>query len=167
MKNRGGKYKGTRPRIGAMRRLARARYKLRPQQARGDFNDLVPKDDWDGPLMADFALGYSILGGFMPKIYLYCIHGKQKQFYGFALAEDGNCLAEHLSSTIEFSKSDMGLYDDDWSGKREKYAKHYPNGYELEWIDDDKLESHKEFQVAFAKNKAPAADSDSGGKYGN
>lgn len=103
----------------------------------------------------------------MPKIYLFCVCSGRGWFNGYALAEDGHVLNCHLSSSARFSKGDMGLYDDDWSGKRNNYAAHYPDGYELEWIDEDKLESHEGFQVAFAKNKALAANSDSGGKHGD
>ncbi len=50
-----------------------------------------------------------------------------------ALAEDGTCLAGHLSSSIGFAKHDIGITSK-W--KHEIYEKHYPNGYELVWIDD-------------------------------
>ena len=92
-----------------------------------------------------------------PKIYLYClamrmgsgrVHGSTPggDVFGYALAEDGKCLAQHLSSSVSFSKHDMGLTSD-WKHE------HYPDGYELEWIDEDKLDAHEGFKAAFQKNQ--------------
>lgn len=69
------------------------------------------------------------------KIYLTCFDGgfRRGDVIGYALGEDGQGLASHLSSGIEWSKHDMGLTSD-W--KHDHYEKIYPNGYELIWIDD-------------------------------
>lgn len=86
------------------------------------------------------------------KIYLACFPyhwGSHDDVIGNALAEDGTGLASHLSSSIDFSKHDMGLTSD-W--KHDTYAKHYPNGYELEWVDDPA--THEGWQKALALNKA-------------
>ena len=98
----------------------------------------------------------------MAKIYLYClamnsgsgiVHGSTVggDVVGFALAEDGNLLATHCSSSPDFSKHDMGLTSD-W--KHDDYNEHYPDGYEVEWIDEPNLDNHAGFQDAFAKNQA-------------
>jgi len=68
---------------------------------------------------------------------------------GFALAEDGEGLASHLSSSIDFSKHDMGLTSN-W--KHNVYEKLYPGGFELVWID--KPETDERWQAALALNKA-------------
>lgn len=69
------------------------------------------------------------------KIYLTCFPGgfRSGDVMGYALGEDGQGLASHLSSNEAFSKHDMGLTSD-W--KHDHYAKVYPEGYELFWIDD-------------------------------
>lgn len=85
------------------------------------------------------------------KIYLACFPynwGGHSDVWGNALAEDGQGLASHLSSNIDFAKHDMGLTSD-W--KHDHYAKCYPDGYELEWVDDP--ENHKGWQKALALNK--------------
>lgn len=73
----------------------------------------------------------------MVKIYLTCFPfnwGRDRQdVEGCALGEDGQGLATHLSSNIDWSKHDMGLTSD-W--KHDHYAKVYPEGYELVWIDN-------------------------------
>lgn len=67
---------------------------------------------------------------------------------GCALAENGHCLAEHLSSSVSFAKHDMGLTSD-W--KHEYYTAHAPDGYELEWVDEPKADAR--WQAALALNK--------------
>jgi len=85
------------------------------------------------------------------KIYLACLPAclRDDDVVGFALAEDGFCLASHLSSSISFSKHDMGLTGN-W--KHDVYAEYYPNGFELVWIDSP--ETDERWQKALALNKA-------------
>ena len=63
------------------------------------------------------------------------VHGSRRggDVLGCALADDGTGLANHLSSSVEFAKHDMGLTSD-W--KHDYYREHAPNGFELEWVDD-------------------------------
>lgn len=86
----------------------------------------------------------------MKKIYLYCvaIHTGRGDVMGYALAEDGKCLASHLSSNEDFSKHDLGL-NSDW--KHDKYNSYYPDGFELEWVDDP--DNHEGWKKAFHLNK--------------
>lgn len=58
---------------------------------------------------------------------------------GRAFSEDGELLAFHCSSSVNWSKHDMGLISD-W--KHGIYKEKYPDGYELEWIDYEDLETH-------------------------
>lgn len=69
------------------------------------------------------------------KIYLTCFPGgfREGDVIGYALGEDGQGLASHLSSSVNFSKHDMGLTSD-W--KHDHYKTCYPDGYELVWLDD-------------------------------
>ncbi len=70
------------------------------------------------------------------KIYLACFPAAgwdRGDVIGYALGEDGQELASHLSSGIEWSKHDMGLTS---TWKHDHYASVYPDGYELVWIDD-------------------------------
>ena len=96
----------------------------------------------------------------MNKIYLYCVplgtgsgtvQGSTVggDVMGYALAEDGTGLGSHLSSSEYFSKHDMGLTSD-WHHK--DYKEHYPNGYEVEWIDYENLGAHTGFQRSLKIN---------------
>jgi hypothetical protein len=51
-----------------------------------------------------------------------------------AIAEDGTYLAGHICSHHGFAAHDMGIDPDGW--KRDTYAKHYPQGFEVVWIED-------------------------------
>ncbi len=86
------------------------------------------------------------------KIYLACFK-EGRSVIGYALAEDGTGLASHLSSHKGYSKHDMGLTSD-W--KHDTYAKHYPDDYELEWVDNP--ESHKGWLAAIKLNKAKSEE---------
>jgi hypothetical protein len=70
------------------------------------------------------------------KIYLACFPASnwgKDNVIGYAIAENGEGLASHLSSNIAFSKHDMGLTSN-W--KHDHYTKCFPEGYDLIWIDN-------------------------------
>jgi len=89
------------------------------------------------------------------KIYLACFGGgfRASEVIGYALGEDGQGLASHISSNVAFSKLDMGLTSD-W--KHEHYAKVYPDGYELIWIDEP--DTDERWLKAIELNKARPKD---------
>lgn len=93
------------------------------------------------------------------KIYLACfatgtgsgmVNGSTKggDVTGYALAEDGICIASHLSSNVYFSKHDLGLTSN-WN--HENYDKHYPKGYELIWVEQPEDDSR--WQAAMVLNQ--------------
>lgn len=49
-----------------------------------------------------------------------------------ALSEDGHFLASRTSSDLYWAKHDIGITSD-W--KHEYYKEHYPDGYDLVWLD--------------------------------
>jgi hypothetical protein len=64
----------------------------------------------------------------------------------FAMAEDGAGLASHFCSA-GWARHDMGFGGSTW--KHEHYNAHYPNGWELEWVDD--FDSHEGLKAAIAR----------------
>lgn len=98
----------------------------------------------------------------MNKIYLFAVPTGRNSYgvirdaeitgdtIGYALAEDGECLASHWSSGVNWSKHDMGLTSD-W--KHDIYAKKYPDGYDLVWIDYGDLDNHEDCQKAYQLNQ--------------
>jgi hypothetical protein len=63
-----------------------------------------------------------------------------------AIDEDGEVLAGHLSSSVEWAKRDI-----EHPTKLEVYAKKHPSGYVLEWVDD--IDRHEGIQKAFVRNR--------------
>lgn len=71
----------------------------------------------------------------MPKIYVF-VNGRfaNGDVISQAIAEDGTPLGSHLSSNESFAKHDMGITS---TWKHEHYAAHYPDGFDVVWVDDE------------------------------
>ena len=88
-----------------------------------------------------------------PRIYVFVeSHFASGDVGSYALADDGEFLAGHVSSNVSWAKHDMGLHGD-W--KHDKYAAHYPGGYELEWVDNP--DEHGGLNAAYQKYLAKHA----------
>lgn len=87
----------------------------------------------------------------LPKIYLFISCGYESCLNGWAMAEDGNMLAMHVSSSESWAMHALGLCSD---RKHDKYKQYYPNGYELEWIDNAYIITHAGLQAALILNQA-------------
>lgn len=82
----------------------------------------------------------------MSKIFIWCSPaGILNDVIGYALAEDGTDLAYHVSSNVSWCKHDMGITSD-WH--HEEYKKHYPDGFELVWVENPA--NDERFKTAFA-----------------
>ena len=88
-----------------------------------------------------------------PKIYVLCNSCAPQWHAAMAMAEDGTCLAAHVCSSHGFIPHDMGIDEDGW--KRDLYAKHYPGGFEVEWVE--KPREHAGLMAAYALNQAARA----------
>lgn len=93
----------------------------------------------------------------LPKIYVFCnqngCDGRGDWHNGMALAEDGTALAGHVSSSHSFLKSDLGNSRLGFSGfTRDEYDKHYPDGYEVVWLEGDEVAPTVK-PIAALKNK--------------
>lgn len=80
----------------------------------------------------------------LPIIYVFCnskgCTGRGDWHNGIAVAEDGTALAGHVSSNHEFIKADLGNHRLGYRGfVRNEYDKHYPDGYEVKWIEGDEI----------------------------
>ena len=80
-----------------------------------------------------------------PKIYLFCTPCGKYGLCAKALAEDGTKLGGHLSSNEKFAKHDIGLTS---TWHHDDYQKYYPDGYEVEWVDQKDFETHEGFRQA-------------------
>jgi hypothetical protein len=97
-----------------------------------------------------------------PRIYCWINSGAGTEWVmSVALAEDGACLGQHCSSSDGFARMDIGYVEPlgPVSGpgqeKRRRFAEHYPDGYELVWVDDPL--HHEGLGAAYALNQAQRA----------
>lgn len=75
-----------------------------------------------------------------PTIYVFCntkCNGRGDWHSMVAVTEDGECLAGHICSSHVYAANDMGINEDGW--KRDIYAKKYPDGFTVRWIEGDEL----------------------------
>lgn len=57
-------------------------------------------------------------------------------YVGAAIAEDGTILpVSHCSSSVSRARRDMGA-DGHCTWKHDVYAAHYPDGFEVEWVEN-------------------------------
>ncbi len=68
-----------------------------------------------------------------------------------ALAENGICLASHISSSVAFAQQDIGVTS---TRKHEVYRKFFPKGFEMIWVDDPG--NHPGVQAALELNRSLA-----------
>jgi len=93
----------------------------------------------------------------MKKIYVFC-NGCSPDWHSFvAVGEDGKVLAGHICSHHGYARHDMGVDEDGW--KRDIYAKHYPDGFKVEYVEvrgKEDIDSHAGLSAALAKAEEPA-----------
>jgi hypothetical protein len=66
-----------------------------------------------------------------------------------AIAQDGTVLASHVCSDHGYARHDMGFTG---SWKHDAYNEHYPDGWELEMVEDAKPGEHTGLDEAFRLN---------------
>jgi hypothetical protein len=89
------------------------------------------------------------------KIYVWINQVVAGNHIAYALSEDGTTLTSHVSSNPDWAKHDMGITGD-W--KHDIYAKHYPDGYKLEWVDDNDVTTHPGLLAAVALARSKKQD---------
>lgn len=93
-----------------------------------------------------------------PKIYVFCntrCGGRGDWHSMVAIAEDGTGLAGHICSSHRWAFHDMGIDPEGW--KRDIYAKHYPEGFEVCWVGSEEIDSHEGLRRAFALHEQKTA----------
>jgi hypothetical protein len=88
-----------------------------------------------------------------PKIYCYALPWTNGDVMAVSIAEDGTELALHQSSNVQWAKHDLGYERSKW--RHEAYENHYPDGFELEWVDD--VTGHEGLQAALERHRAKPA----------
>ena len=84
-----------------------------------------------------------------PKIFVWCNRCEPEWHSASAMAEDGTALGGHICSSHSFIAHDMGINENGW--KRDIYAEHYPDGFEVVWVEDPK--HHAGLDAAYKLNQ--------------
>ena len=88
-----------------------------------------------------------------PKVYVFSGVKDGGEGACFALAEDGTLLGSHFCTHEGFAKQDLGMVEGIREDRREDYAKHYPDGYTMEFVAAKDYEAHEELNKAMKLNK--------------
>lgn len=92
-----------------------------------------------------------------PRIYCFINSNEPGWIASVSMAEDGNCLAQHVSSTVGYAVQDSGFSVTPGSRapgnkKRETFLAHYPDGYVLEWVEDARPGNCAGLDAAYKRN---------------
>lgn len=74
----------------------------------------------------------------------------------YAIAEDGTVLGSHWCSHEGYVPYDLGVEAGHRPDRHEGYAKHYPSGYEMEFVQAADVKKHKGLARAFELNAEQA-----------
>jgi hypothetical protein len=88
----------------------------------------------------------------LPKIYGFNNGGSSGWYHAVLLAEDGNCLGEHICSHECYMPHDLGILKGSRSDRHADFQKHYPDGYVMEFVSSNDVETHDGLQRAFKLN---------------
>lgn len=89
-----------------------------------------------------------------PKIYVFSVMEDGGDGLCYAMAEDGTVLGSHWCSNEQWARYDLGVEEGHRPDRHEDYARHYPDGYKMEFIPVANLDTHKGFQRAYELNRA-------------
>lgn len=86
----------------------------------------------------------------LPKIYTFINSDDPQEGWMpvVAVSEDGEVLASHVSTNLQWALWDIGMTS---GHKHRAYEARYPEGYQLEWVDDP--QAHAGVQAAFKLNQ--------------
>jgi len=85
----------------------------------------------------------------IPKIFVFCNSCEPHWHCIQAMTEDGCFITGHLCSNHGFIRHDMGIDPDGW--KRDIYATHYPDGYEVVF-EETPQDPSPEFKAAYQRH---------------
>ena len=92
----------------------------------------------------------------LPKIYAFSNVRGGGDGVAYAMAEDGTVLGSHWCSSEFWVPHDLGVTEGSRPDHHENYSKHYPQGYEMEFVRAADVMGHEGLSRAFELNQAQA-----------
>lgn len=96
----------------------------------------------------------------MPKIYCFSNVVGGGDGIAYAIAEDGVILGSHWCSHEGYVPGDLGVTPGSRPDRHETYKKHYPDGYEMEFVSSDEVDTHEGLQEAIRLNNLSSEEDD-------
>lgn len=85
----------------------------------------------------------------LSRIYGFNNGGREGSLEALLLAEDGVLLGGHCCSSESYMPHDLGILDGTRPDRHESFKKHYPDGYVMEFVREQDIESHSALLKAF------------------
>ena len=92
----------------------------------------------------------------LPVIYGFNNGGSEGFMHGQLIAEDGTGLGGHLCTHEGFMLGDLGIRNGSRTDRHETFKKHYPDGYRMDFVSYNDVDSHEALLEAFELNKKQA-----------
>ena len=86
-----------------------------------------------------------------PKIYCFSNVVGGGDGEAIAISEDGVVLGSHWCSHEGYVPGDLGVEEGTRPDRHETYAKHYPDGYEMEFVPSKEVKKHEGLQMAIQR----------------
>ena len=71
----------------------------------------------------------------------------------YAMGDEGTVLGSHFCSHEGYVPNDLGVAEGRRPDRHETYKKHFPNGYEMEFVRASDVDDHKGLQEAIRLNQ--------------
>ena len=88
----------------------------------------------------------------MNKIYCFSNVANGGEGVAYAIGDDGVVLGSHFCSNEYYVPMDLGVLEGYRLDRHETYKKHFPNGYEMEFVSSVDFDTHKGLQEALKLN---------------
>lgn len=89
----------------------------------------------------------------LPVIYGFNNGGSSRFLHAQLIAEDGTGLGSHSCSDEGYMECDLGILEGTAPNRHEGFQKHYPDGYQMQFVKSEDITGHKELNLAFERNK--------------
>ena len=98
---------------------------------------------------------------------IYCFSNVVGGGYGiaYAIGDDGTILGSHCCSHESYVQNDLGVSEGSRPDRHKTYKKHFPNGYEMEFIPSDKVKAHEGIKEAFRLNALQGEEAEVKGSH--
>lgn len=93
----------------------------------------------------------------LPVIYGFNNGGSPGWFSGALIAEDGTWLGGHLCSHEAYMYGDLGIREGSRPDRHEEFQKHYPDGYQMDFVPYADVPGHAALNQAFKRSEATEA----------